>query len=78
MTAAGCCARLIQLQALRSRCLDVWTTINATSENSICAAAAPQVLERLNNVSCGNRCAVGSGGKSVGASQPQYETKLLS
>ena len=25
-----------------------------------------QVLEKLNNVSCGQRCVVGSGGKSVG------------
>ena len=25
-----------------------------------------QVLEKMNNISCGGRCAVGSGGKSVG------------
>ena len=29
-----------------------------------------QVLEQLNNVSCGQRCVVGSGGKSVGEILP--------
>ena len=29
---------------------------------------AAQVLEKMNNVSCGGRCATGSGGKSVGGS----------
>ena len=30
------------------------------------AAAALQLLEQLNKAACGSRCAVGSGGKSVG------------
>ena len=31
-----------------------------------------QVLEKLNNVSCGQRCVVGSGGKSVGEGLPLH------
>jgi hypothetical protein len=31
------------------------------------ALATQDILQQLNNISCGGRCAVGSGGKSVGA-----------
>ena len=31
------------------------------------AAATFKILQELNQLSCGGRCAVGSGGKSVGA-----------
>lgn len=34
------------------------------------ALATQDVLHQLNNISCGGRCAVGSGGKSVGAPWP--------
>ena len=32
------------------------------------AQAALELLQQLNRIACGGRCAVGSGGKSVGAS----------
>lgn len=37
------------------------------------AASALQLLGHLNQIACGGRCAVGSGGKSVGAPPPHPE-----
>ena len=40
------------------------------------AAAALQLLQQLNRAACGGRCAVGSGGKSVGAPCPALALRL--
>ncbi len=45
-------------------------------DNRNCDILGVQVLDKMNNISCGGRCAVGSGGKSVGKPSSSFSEHL--